>query len=390
MTSSPFVLAQRAQRLRPSIILELMKVMGRPGLISLGGGLPSPDTFPIDALRDAADRVLTQSGRKALQYAATDGFAPLREWVVAHLGERGMPIDASQVLITNGSQQGLDLVGRLLLEPGTPVAVESPTYLGALQAFEPCEVPTLTLPCDDEGPLPSGLPAAGQARAMYLLPTFQNPSGRCMGLARRQAVVEHARSVRLPIIEDDPYADLWFDAPPPPPLASMWPEGCVYLGSFSKILAPGLRLGYIVSPPELGRRLVHAKQAADMHTSGFVQQVVHEVLGTGMLAAHLDGIRRRYRAQRDVMQLALQTQFAGLAHWVVPGGGMFFWLDLHADIDTTALLTRAVECGVTFLPGASFYADAPRRQTLRLSFVTETPERIREGVAILADLVRGV
>lgn len=388
MISSPFVFAQRAERLTPSVILELMKVMGRPGLISLGGGLPAAETFPLEAMREAADRVLTRSGRRALQYAATDGHPALREWVAEQLRQRGMQVQAAQVLITNGSQQGLDLVGRVLLEPGTPVAVESPTYLGALQAFAPCEVPTLELACDDQGAVVAGLPAAGHARAMYLQPTFQNPSGRCMGLERRQALVQHAQGIGLPLIEDDPYAELWFDAPPPPALSALWPEGSIYLGSFSKVLAPGLRLGFVVSPTAVGARLVLAKQAADMHTSGFVQQVVHEVLATGMLKAHLDGVRQRYRLQRDAMQAALTHHFNALAHWVVPSGGMFFWLDLHVDVDTTALLAQAVERGVTYLPGSSFYARTPRRQTLRLSFVTETPARIHEGVATLARLLR--
>jgi 2-aminoadipate transaminase len=374
--------------MNPSIIREILKVTERPGILSLAGGLPSPDTFPIEAMREATARVLRDAPREALQYAASEGFAPLREWVADQMASHGMTVDASQVLITTGSQQGLDLVGKVLIDPGSTVAVEAPTYLGALQAFAPYEPEVVVVPCDDDGPLPASLGVAKGSRFLYMLPNFQNPSGRCMSETRRAALVSAARAIGLPIVEDNPYGDLWFDAPPPPPLASRWAEGTVYLGSFSKVLAPGLRLGYVIAPPELCPKLLQAKQAADLHTPGFNQRVVHEVIRHGFLRDHVPTIRARYKAQRDAMRDALQAHMPPGCHWNVPSGGMFFWVTLPAGTDATALLPRAVERGMAYVPGAAFYADAPQHNTLRLSFVTVAPEKITRGVELLAEALK--
>jgi 2-aminoadipate transaminase len=381
---SPWQLARRAERMNPSVIREILKVTERPGIISLAGGLPSPDTFPIDAMREASARVLRDSPREALQYAASEGYAPLREWVAGQMAGQGLQVDASQVLITTGSQQGLDLVGKVLIDAGSTIAVESPTYLGALQAFAPYEPEVVTVPCDDDGPLPEELGIAKGARFLYMLPNFQNPSGRCMGEGRRAALVDAARALGLPIVEDNPYGDLWFDAAPPPSLASRWPEGTVYLGSFSKVLAPGLRLGYVIAPPAMMPKLLQAKQAADLHTPGFNQRVVHEVIRHGFLRDHVPTIRARYKAQRDAMRAALEAYMPAGCRWTVPSGGMFFWVELPAGIDATALLPKAVELGMAYVPGAAFFAADPRPNTLRLSFVTAPPAQIERGVALLA------
>ncbi|MEY4563965.1 MAG: hypothetical protein RLZZ618_3242 [Pseudomonadota bacterium] len=383
-------LAQRAHRMNPSIIREILKVTERPGIISLAGGLPSPDTFPVDAMREASDRVLRDTPHEALQYAASEGLPALREWVAADLARSGMTVDASQVLITTGSQQGLDLVGKVLIDAGSTVAVESPTYLGALQAFNPYEPEYVAVDCDDEGPLPEGLTAARGARFLYALPNFQNPSGRCIGRARRQALVQAAQAQGLPIVEDNPYGELWFDEAPPPPLASLWAENVVYLGSFSKVLAPGLRLGYVVAPKLLYPKLLQAKQAADLHTPGFNQRVVHEVIRTGFLDRHVPTIRARYKLQRDAMQTALRTHMPEGCRWNVPHGGMFFWVELPEGVDSVALLPQAVELGMAFVPGAAFYAERPKPNTLRLSFVTVSPEQIDTGIRMLADALKAV
>ncbi|MES2993038.1 MAG: PLP-dependent aminotransferase family protein [Pseudomonadota bacterium] len=388
-TSSPWQMARRAERMNPSVIREILKVTERPGIISLAGGLPSPDSFPIEAMREATARVLRDNPREALQYAASEGFAPLREWVAAQMAAQGLQVDASQVLITTGSQQGLDLVGKVLIDAGSTVAVESPTYLGALQAFAPYEPEAVSVPCDDEGPLPEGLGIARGCRFLYMLPNFQNPSGRCMGEARRVALVDAARALGLPIVEDNPYGDLWFDAAPPPSLASRWPEGMVYLGSFSKVLAPGLRLGYVIAPPAMMPKLLQAKQAADLHTPGFNQRVVHEVIKDGFLRDHVPTIRARYRQQRDAMRAALEAHLPAGCRWTVPSGGMFFWVELPAGVDATALLPRAVELGMAYVPGAAFFAAAPKANTLRLSFVTVSPAEIERGVALLAQALKG-
>jgi 2-aminoadipate transaminase len=382
----PWTLARRAERLNPSIIREILKVTEQPGIISLAGGLPAAETFPVEAMREACERVLAHSPHEALQYAASEGFGPLREWVAAQMAAQGMAVEAGQVLITTGSQQGLDLAAKVLVDAGSTVAVESPTYLGALQAFAPYEPEFVSVPCDDEGPLPDGLGAADGARFLYVLPNFQNPSGRCIGDARRDAIAAAAQARRLTLVEDNPYGDLWFDTAPPRPLAARLPGQVLYLGSFSKVLAPGLRLGYMVAPPKLYPKLLQAKQAADLHSPGFNQRVVHEVIRNGFLDRHVPTIRARYKARRDAMRAALEAHMPAGCHWQVPAGGMFFWVELPAGLDAMALLPQAVAAGVAYVPGSAFYCAQPAANTLRLSFVTVPPERIAEGVAVLGRL----
>ncbi|MBA4216713.1 MAG: 2-aminoadipate aminotransferase [Methylibium sp.] len=390
--STVWTQARRAARMNPSIIREILKVTEKPGILSMAGGLPSADTFPVDALKAACDRVLSQNPREALQYAASEGFAPLRDWVAQRVASLGMKVKPEQVLITSGSQQGLDLVGKVLCDAGAPVAVETPTYLGALQAFTPYEPLFTSLASDAQGPLPEALAAlphdAPGTRFAYLLPNYQNPTGRVMSAARREAVVEAARRVGVPVVEDNPYGDLWFDQPPPAALSSLWPEGSLYLGSFSKVLTPGFRLGYLIAPPELYPKLLQAKQAADLHTPGFNQRVVHEVIRDGFLEAHIPSIRARYKANRDAMATALRSHLPAGCEWQAPEGGMFFWIRLPVGLDAMALLPKAVDAGIAYVPGAAFYAQQPDARTLRLSFVTLTPELIGEGVDKLGRLLR--
>jgi len=379
-------LAHRAARLEPSVIREILKVTERPGVISLAGGLPAPQSFPVQAMREACQHVLSEAPHMALQYAASEGFGPLREWVAAQLSAQGLRVDAAQVLITTGSQQALDLIGKVLIDAGSRVAVESPTYLGALQAFTPFEPEFVAVDCDDEGPLPQALQAAAGARFLYVLPNFQNPSGRSMGLARRVAVAQAAARARLPLVEDNPYGELWYDAPPPTPLAAVAAaEGAaaIYLGSFSKVLAPGLRLGYVVAPAELYPKLLQAKQAADLHTPGFNQRVAYEVIRAGLLDKHLPMVRAMYKTQRDAMRDALHKHLPDGCRFNVPAGGMFFWVELPAGLDTRTLLPRAVDAGMAYVPGAPFYCRDARANTLRLSFVTVAPPEIDKGVAAL-------
>jgi len=382
---SAWQLARRSARMNPSIIREILKLTERPGVLSMAGGLPSADTFPVEAIAAACDKVLTDTPREALQYAASEGFAPLREWVATQLARtQGLDARPEQVLITTGSQQGLDLVGKVLVDAGAPVAVETPTYLGALQAFSTYEPTFVSLDGDDDGPLPEALRELPQrARFAYLLPNFQNPTGRVIAGERRRALVQAARAAGVPLVEDNPYGDLWFDEPTPPALASWWPEGCVYLGSFSKVLTPGFRLGYIVAPPALMPKLLQAKQASDLHTPGFNQRVVYEVVHDGFLERHVPTIRARYRAQRDAMATALRRHMPGGTSWRAPHGGMFFWLRLPEGLDAMALLEPAVAAGVAFVPGAPFYAHAPDPRAMRLSFVTLSPAEIETGVAAL-------
>jgi len=382
-----WTLARRAERMNPSVIREILKVTERPGIISFAGGLPSPRTFPVEAFQAACDKVLREDGRGALQYAASEGYGPLREAVAAMLPWR---VDPAQVLITTGSQQGLDLVAKVLIDQGSRVLVETPTYLGALQAFAPMEPEVAGVAGDDQGiDLADLARRRGEARFLYVLPNFQNPTGRTMGEARRQALVQTARELALPLLEDNPYGDLWFDTPPPLPLSARYPEGSIYLGSFSKVLAPGLRLGYMVAPPAIAPKLLQAKQAADLHSPTFNQRVVAEVLRDGFLARHVPTIRSLYKAQRDAMLEALAREMRGLdVSWNAPAGGMFLWARLPAGMDAAALLPQAVERGVAFVPGAAFYADGADARTLRLSFVTATREQIATGIAALAATLR--
>jgi 2-aminoadipate transaminase len=384
--------ARRSVRLNPSIIREILKVTEQPGVLSMAGGLPSADTFPVEALREACNTVLSQAPREALQYAASEGFGPLREWVAQHLGGQGQQVSPAQVLITTGSQQGLDLVGKVMVDAGAPVAVESPTYLGALQAFNPYEPIYVSLAGDGDGPLPAAISAlphdAPGTRFAYLVPNFQNPTGRVIPETRRTALVAEAQAAGLPLVEDNPYDDLWFEHAPPRPLAARWPEGVLYLGSFSKVLTPGFRLGYLVAPPELYPKLLQAKQAADLHTPGFNQRVVYEVIKNGFLDRHVPTIRARYQAQCAAMADALQQHLPEGSEWQRPQGGMFFWLRLPAGCDAMALLPRAVAAGIAYVPGAAFYAHAADPRTLRLSFVTLAPADIADGVATLGRVLR--
>jgi 2-aminoadipate transaminase len=350
--------------------------------------LPSHEGFPVEAVREASARLWRDHAVDALQYAASEGFAPLREWVAQHLrATQGMVVDAAQVLITNGSQQGLDLVGKVLIDPGSRVAVESPTYLGALQAFAPYEPDFVSVACDAQGPLPDGLAAARGARFLYLLPNFQNPSGRSIGASRRAELVRQAQHLGLPLVEDNPYGELWYDSQPPPPLGAAAGDGAIYLGSLSKVLAPGLRLGYLVAPKALFGKLLQAKQAADLHTPGFNQRIAHEVLRSGLLERHLPQVRQRYKARRDAMAAALQRYMPPGCRWNVPAGGMFFWVELPRELDASALLPLAVLAGVAYVPGAPFFCHGGARNTLRLSFVTVPGERIETGIAALAGVL---
>ena len=383
-------LAARAEKMNPSVIREILKVTEKPGIISFAGGLPSPKTFPIAEFRAASDQVLKEDGAAALQYAASEGYGPLREMVAAGLPWKVSP---AQVLITTGSQQGLDLLAKILIDGDSRILVETPTYLGALQAFSPMEPRTVAVQSDDQGVVVDDVAAkigqgADKARFLYLLPNFQNPTGRSMSEARRAALSTRAAELGLPLAEDNPYGDLWFDQPPPLPMTARNPEGCVYLGSFSKVLAPGLRLGFMVAPPSVYPKLLQAKQAADLHSPGFNQRMVARVIQDGFLDRHVPTIRALYKAQRDAMLAALQREMPEGVQWNRPDGGMFLWVRLPAGLDAVKLLPAAVDRNVAFVPGAAFYADAAEANTMRLSFVTASTTQIDTGIAALAQTIR--
>lgn len=396
-TAMNWNLAARAAKMNPSVIREILKVTEKAGIISFAGGLPSPKTFPVEEFALACAKVLRDDAPAALQYAASEGYGPLREMVAANLPWQ---VDPAQILITTGSQQGLDLAAKILVDAGSPILVEQPTYLGALMAFTPMEPRVISVASDDGGVDVDDLAAQCRANAatpprfLYVLPNFQNPTGRTMGEERRAALSAKAAELGLPLLEDNPYGDLWFDTPPPAPLTARNPEGCLYLGSFSKVLAPGLRLGFIVAPKAVYPKLLQAKQAADLHSPGFNQRVVAEVMKDGFLDRHVPLIRQRYKLQRDAMLAALAKEFPAEGDadqrltWNTPAGGMFLWARLPAGMSAVELLPKAVDKGVAFVPGAPFYAAAGDARTMRLSFVTSTEDEIRQGVAALAAAVR--
>jgi 2-aminoadipate transaminase len=383
-----WLFSQRAQQLKSSAIREILKITQRPDIISFAGGLPSPLTFPIEHIKAAMDKVLTEQGKVALQYGPTDGFAPLRDWIANSLSTPDAKIDADQILMTSGSQQALDLLGKVLIDEGSRVLVETPSYLGALQAFSVYRPEFVSVETDDHGLVPQSLDAVAQgARMLYALPNFQNPTGRSLSIERRQQLVETCARLQLPLIEDDPYGALSYKGQPMPRMLSMNPDGVIYMGSFSKVLTPGIRLGYVVAPKALTRKLEMAKQATDLHTAQLTQMMAYEVIKDGFLEQHIPTIRTLYGNQCQVMLDAMAEFFPEGVSWTRPEGGMFIWVTLPKHIDAMLLLDEAVANKVAFVPGGPFYANNPEQNTLRLSFVTVPPEKIRSGVEILGKLI---
>jgi len=385
--------SERAQGLQSSFIREILKITQRPEIISFAGGLPSPATFPVERMKEAYDRVLSEAGKVALQYGPTDGYGPLKEWIANSLSTEGTKILPEQILMVSGSQQALDLIGKVLIDEGSRVLVETPSYLGALQAFSVYRPEFGSVATDEHGLVPSSIePVAGvadkRARLLYSLPNFQNPTGRSLSLERRRELVETCARLQLPLIEDDPYGALSYKGEPMPKMVAMNPEGVIYMGSFSKVLTPGIRLGYVCAPLPLVRRLELAKQAADLHTAQLTQMVVYDVVKDGFLDQHIPTIRTLYGKQCQAMLDAMDEHFPQEVSWTRPEGGMFIWVTLPKHIDAMQLLDQAIAARVAFVPGAPFYATDPETHTLRLSFVTVPPERIREGIAILGQLIK--
>lgn len=389
-----FQFSQRALQLTSSAIREILKVTTRPEVISFAGGLPSPEGFPVAQLQQAFDQVLTIRGRSALQYGPTEGYQPLREWVAEYVSRPGSEVSAEEVLIVSGSQQALDMLGKLFIDPGSKVLVESPTYLGALQSFSQFEPQYVAVQTDEHGLIPAEVsqPKAQGARFIYVLPNFHNPTGLTLDLQRRQDLVERCAQANIPIIEDDPYGELRYAGEAQPSLLTLGRQvgaQVVHLGSFSKVLAPGLRLGYIVGPREVINKLVQIKQATDLHSNTLTQMAVYEAIKEGFLKEHLPSVRDLYQQQCQYMLDAMQEHFPEEVVWTRPEGGMFIWVTLPEGLDSEELLLKAIDEHVAFVPGTPFYADDDTKpNTLRLSFVTVSEERIREGIAILGRLIR--
>jgi 2-aminoadipate transaminase len=397
--------AQRTKGIKSSAIRELLKFTQRPEVISFAGGLPAPDVFPAERFQQACQKVLEQKPHLALQYGATEGYEPLREMVARHIARYGIKAKSEHVLITSGSQQALDLIGKLLINPGDRVLVEAPTYLGALQAFNVYGADYVSVPSDEDG-LRSAL-LEGSLRSgpkfMYVLPNFQNPGGTTLSEGRRHELVLLADKYGIPIVEDDPYGQLRYEGEHLTPLVVLDRENLgrdqgysignvVYLSTFSKTLAPGLRLGWIVAPPDVIAKLVQLKQGADLHSSTFVQMVAYEVARDNFLDEHVKLIRSVYRERRDVMLEALSRHFPPEVTWTKPKGGLFLWVTLPEGADAARLFAAAGRENVAFVPGDCFYApnghaDLGRRQ-MRLNFSAAPPDQIREGIRRLSVAVK--
>jgi 2-aminoadipate transaminase len=395
--------AQRTQRMTSSAIRELLKMLEDPEIISFGGGLPAPEVFPREQVERAARRVLEEHGNTALQYGATEGYRPLREMLVRHMSRYGIDVGPENVLVTTGSQQALDLIGKLLINAGDHIATEEPTYLGAIQAFTSYQAEYVTVPIDDAGMRVDALEDVLRAapKFIYVLPNFQNPGGVTLSLSRRRRLVDLAAHYGTPIVEDDPYGQLRYDGQHLPPLVKLDADrnGCahgersfrgsvLYLGTLSKTLAPGLRIGWVVAPEEVITKLSQMKQGADLHTSTFAQMVAYETARGGFLDRHVRRIREVYRVRRDAMLAALQRHFPVGVRWTRPEGGLFLWATLPRDIDAGALLHHALAEKVAFVPGAAFHPRGGGAHTLRLNFSYCTPDVIEEGIRRLGGVLR--
>lgn len=392
MSFSPENFSRRMGQLRPSTIREILKVTAQPEIISFAGGLPAPELFPLDAIRTALSDVLTQNGPGALQYGPSEGFMPLREWVTEEMARRQVQCTPQDVLITTGSQQALDLVGKLFLNPGDVVLTENATYLAAIQAFQAFEAHFVPVPTDENGLIPEALPdliRQHRPKFLYTIPNFQNPTGVTLAAERRVKLAQIAAEHSLTVLEDDPYGKLRYRGTEIPPVKHWDTAGCVlYASTFSKTIAPGLRVGWVVAAPEFFSRLLILKQAADLHTSSLDQRVAHQFMTRHDPAAHIEKIRHAYGERFAAMDKALRELMPPGYSWTQPEGGMFLWVTGPAKLDGMALLEQAIAHKVAFVPGRDFFPGEGGRNHLRLNFSNSTPERIREGISRLASLCR--
>jgi len=393
--------AQRTQRMGSSAIRELLKLTESPEIISFAGGLPAPDVFPTEEFKEACVKVLTDYGAQALQYSTTEGYLPLRELITRHTARYGISVTPDNVLITSGSQQALDLLGKILINPGDHILVESPTYLGALQAWSAYGAEYVTVPMDEHGMNTDALEEAlrSSPKFIYVLPNFQNPTGVTLSLERRHKLIELADRYGVPIVEDDPYGQLRYEGEHLPAVVVLdsqfrnssercYAGNVIYLSTFSKILAPGIRLAWVVAPPVVIRKLVQAKQGADLHTSSFSQMVAHEVSHGGFIDQHVKLIREVYGQRRDEMLAAMDGYFPPGVEWTHPEGGLFLWGVLPENLSAAEVLKVALEQKVAFVPGAPFYPIGGGHNTMRLNFSNASPEKIREGISRMGRVLR--
>jgi len=393
--------ANRTKKIMSSVIREILKFTQQPDIISFAGGLPAPDVFPIEEFTIASSKVLDESGPLALQYSTTEGYNPLRDWIVADMAKQDIRIERENIIMTNGSQQGLDLLGKIFLNRGDKIIVEAPTYLGAIQAWNTYGVDYIQVETDENGIIPEEFEKAIRVgvKLAYILPSFQNPTGRTIPLERRQMIVEIADKYGVPIIEDDPYGQLRYAGEHIPPVivlddkyrnpdGDVYDGNVIYLSTFSKLLAPGIRLAWTIAPKKVIQKIVYAKQGTDLHTSTLIQMIAYETARGGFLEKHIELIKKTYSERRQVMLDSLDEQFPEGVSWTKPDGGLFLWVTLPEHIDSNELLKVAVKNKVAFVPGSPFYPNGGGKNTLRLNFSFSNPDEIREGVKRLAEAIQ--
>jgi 2-aminoadipate transaminase len=393
--------AERTNRMKASAIRELLKLTEKPEVISFGGGMPAPEIFPVEEVGKACDRILKNFSDKALQYGTTEGYNPLREMLANDAKKRGLSCGIDNIIITSGSQQALDLLGKVFIDPGDRILVENPTYLGTLQAWNSYECNYITVKSDKFGMLPDSLEEQLKTspKLMYAIPNFQNPTGISFSLERRKKIVELADKYGVPIIEDDPYGRLRYDGEDIPTLAQLDSEmrgqtnsdyngNVIYLSTFSKILAPGIRLAWVIGPHEAVSKMAQAKQGVDLNTSTFNQLIAYEVGKDGFIDKHLEVIKRVYHERRDVMLDALDEHFPKSITWTRPEGGLFLWATLPEGNDAAELMKEALKENVAYVPGGSFHPLGGGDNTMRLNFSFSNPQTINEGIGRLARVLK--
>ncbi len=396
--SMPMQFADRLNNVETSAIRELFKLLGKPGIISFAGGFPDPALFDVEGIKESSNAVLTNAPGAVLQYGATEGYGPLREGISGFMTNKGATVKPEGLIVTTGSQQALDLIGKTMISPGDKVIVEAPTFLATIQCFRLYGAHIIGAPIDADGVDVDKLEKLieeHKPKLVYLIPTFGNPSGATLSLERRKRILEIAARTQTLVVEDDPYGELYFDAPPPPSLLALSDEvpgsreWLAHCGSFSKILSPGLRVGWLIAPPELLAKATMCKQFSDAHTSNLTQATAAHYLTLNRLEGALSVVRKTYAERARVMAASLQRELGDAIAFNAPQGGMFFWAHLTGangkDASAPEFAKRAIDKMVAFVPGAPFFAHDPDLSTLRLSFATVGLDKIEEGIARLGE-----
>lgn len=393
--TQPLTFADRMSTIPESFIREILKVSTQPGMISFAGGLPNPEFFPSEKIAIAAEQVLMKDGRKVLQYAPTEGYLPLRDYIAQRQSQKKkMKIEAEDVLILNGAQQGLDLTAKLFLNKNSNVLVEAPSYLGAIQAFSVFEPAFQEVEMVEGGPDMLSFNYLLQKKQpvfFYCVPNFQNPTGNTYDKAHRLEVVSALKQTNTILVEDNPYGEIFFENSDLPSFHELMPAQTIYLGSFSKIVSPGLRLGWAVGNKEILKKMAVAKQASDLHSNNFAQRVLHQFLIDNPIESHLDSIRTFYKSQADHMQRLMRLHFPTDVKWICPNGGMFIWVTLPESMDSSALLEKAIQEQVLFVPGKYFYtAKGKGENCLRMNFSNPSPMEMENGIKKLGALINAL